>query len=174
VHDGELSLFFRAWAGLPVETLDGEAVANSSTGINTDTVSYAASLERIFSEVQRTLREQGRLVFSYANHEPEAWIGLFSALQAAGFHAVACVSVHAENETDFKKRGINACTDDLLLELSPSPFAGEAQAIGVEQADPFATEVARWFKQVGALQGEWKTAAARDLQTARRLVASNR
>lgn len=50
------------------------------------------------AEIFRVLRADDRLIFRYANHEPEVWVALFSAFQHSGFHAVGCVAVHAENE----------------------------------------------------------------------------
>ena len=170
VHYGELSSPFRAWAGLPMDALEGEAVSNPTTEINSDRHSYAASLERIFRESRRVLRGDGRLVFSYANHAPEAWVSLFSALQSAGFHAVACVVVHAENETDFKKRDVNSCTDDVLLELSPDPTGAQGQAFWTE-SDPFLRMVLDLFVRVGSLEPEWEAGAIERLRAVRRQAA---
>src|ERR1019366_3868226 len=63
----------------------------------------------------------GRLILSYANRQPEAWIDLFAALEVAGFFGVNYAIVHSENETDHAKRGIRACALDLMMELSPHP-----------------------------------------------------
>ncbi len=167
VHYGELSLLFRGWAGLPMEDLEGEAAANSVSGLNADDESYTGSLARVFEACHRALRSEGRLVFSYANHEPSAWVALFAALQRAGFTAVACVSVHSENETDFKKRGIRSCTDDLLLELSPAAFEGEAECFAPPASGTFMAAVTQLFLEVGALQGDWEDAARQALRQAR-------
>lgn len=165
VHYGELSLPFRAWADLPTASLDGEAAVNKTTGLNPEVGSYAESLERIFVSVRRALRENGRLIFSYANHEPEAWVELFDALQAARFHAVHCVLVHSENETDFKKRGVESCNEDLLMELSPLPIR-EQLSMSLE-AGPFMFEVASLFTRVGHLEGDWQAGALAALHAAR-------
>lgn len=172
VHYGELSLPFRAWAKLPLGDLAGEAVSNPTTEVNVDRKDYADSLERIFRATHTSLREGGRLIFSYANHAPEAWVSLFSALQRAGFHAVACVAVHAENETDFKKRNVNSCTDDVLLELSTSP-SGEPGLVLDDEQDPFLQSVMHLFSGVGALEGDWEAQAIQTLRDARALAGGS-
>jgi putative DNA methylase len=167
VHYGELSLFFRAWAGLPMEDLDGEAATNSTAGLNAENGSYATALQPVFEACHRALRSQGRLVFSYANHEPRAWVALFAALQHAGFAAVSCVSVHSENETDFKKRGIRSCTDDLLMELSPVPYDEPTQGTARPLDGPFMDAVAELFLQVGTLAEDWEEPSLQILRDAR-------
>ena len=163
VHYGELSLPFRSWAGLSTVPLSGEAATNRAVGVNPDRASYTASLEPVFRECHRLLRRGGRLVFSYANHDPEAWIALFSALQNVGFWAVACVSVHSENETDFKKRGVRSCTEDLLMELSPEPLGRDAVVLGGVEEIPFIGDVAAIFCSVGRLPDGWQTQALASL-----------
>lgn len=76
---------------------------------------------------KRVLTADGRLVFSYANREPAAWINLFAALKASGFHPIAYTILQSENELDpWRKKG-RACSLDLLLELSPAPVTPSAQ-----------------------------------------------
>ena len=167
VHYGELSLPFRAWAGLPMADLKGEAAKNSVTGLNPDRASYALSLERIFAASRRALRDDGRLVFSYANHDPEAWVALFTALQSANFSALACISVHSENETDFKKRDVKSCTEDLLLELSPVVSDEDGLVLGDVSQTPFMQDVALLFTRVGRLPEGWQLDAIDALRDAR-------
>jgi putative DNA methylase len=166
VHYGELSLLFRSWAGLEMKELEGEAATNAAVGLNADSDSYANSLFEVFDACHRALRPDGRLVFSYANHEPRAWVALFAALQRAGFFAVACVSVHSENETDFKKRGIRACTEDLILELSPRPRHSDVQLLSSDEG-PFMSAVSSLFSQVGSRRQSWWEEALQFLEQAR-------
>ena len=42
---------------------------------------YAENLLRIFSALRAALKPDGRLVFSYANREPAAWMALLDALE---------------------------------------------------------------------------------------------
>jgi hypothetical protein len=167
VHYGELSLLFRGWAGLSMDPLEGEAATNVAAGLNADGASYSSALSRVLAACHDALHRDGRLVFSYANHEPRAWVALFAALQRAGFSAVTCVSVHSENETDFKKRGVRSCTEDLLMELSTEPFAESGEMSGDVPDDLFILAVMRLFGQVGFLNDEWESAALRDLSAAR-------
>jgi putative DNA methylase len=172
VHYGELSLPFRAWAGLSQHDLEGEASTNHVTGVNPDGASYASALERIFTACHPLLRQGGRLVFSYANHEPAAWVSLFTALQGAGFSAVACVSVHSENETDFKKRDVAACNEDFLMELSPRALELPVRLIGDFGANPFMVAVASVFAQVGQLADGWQERALSSIRAARGELAA--
>ena len=159
VQYGELSQPLRAWAGLPLEDVAGDAVVNRATGQLTDTGSYGTLLASIFRESARLLRSDGHLIFSYANRDPNAWAELLDALQRAGLRTAGCAVVHSENETDHAKRGVRACTLDLLLDLvtlstkdveqhRPPHVAGdEGEFLGV---------VATYALQVGSLRGDWR------------------
>lgn len=160
VQYGELSQPLRAWAGLPLEDGGGDAVVNWATGQLTDAGSYGTLLASIFRESARLLRADGHLIFSYANRDPNAWVELFDALQRAGLRTAGCAVVHSENETDHAKRGVRACTLDLLLDLvtlstkdieqhRPPAVAGdEGEFLGV---------VAAYALRVGRLRGDWQS-----------------
>jgi putative DNA methylase len=163
VQYAELSMPLRAWADLSSADLVGEAVVNGATGQLVKDGDYEALLTSIFAENKRVLRIDGHLIFSYANRDPDAWVAVFNALQAAGFRAVGCEIVHSENETDLSKRGVRACSLDLLLDLVPA----EATVSGsVEQHQPSARDpgheadflrvVAKQFLQVGRLELGWQ------------------
>jgi adenine-specific DNA methylase len=168
VQYSELSLPFRAWSRMTTDSLVGEAVVNDATGQNSDHGAYRRILTRIFSEVRRCLKPNGHLILSYANREPEAWIDLFSAFQEARFRAVGCAVVHSENETDHAKRGVRACTLDLLMDLVP---AGETpveqwcdETNGGETAErEFLRLVQRAFLQVGNLPPDWESGFRKSL-----------
>lgn len=169
VQYGELSMFFRAWADLDVADLTGEATSSRTLGRNTAVGSYGKTLEQIFSECRRTLKPHGRLIFSYANSEPEAWVGLFSALQSAGFFAVSCVSVHSENETDFKKRDVKSHIEDLMMELSIVPDSAPGQALERDRLDPFMQAVVDLYIDVGNLPDGWQAGATKVVDGFRKL-----
>ncbi|MEU8419330.1 hypothetical protein AB0C15_00445 [Micromonospora sp. NPDC048835] len=168
VQYAELSGPLRAWARLANEkltneALTGEAVVNSTTGQLVDDGAYEALLGRIFKEARRTLRPDGHLIFSYANRSPRAWAAVFGALQTAGLRAVGCEMVHSENETDHAKRGVRACTLDLMLDLVPSgPSPVEqhrphpAPDIPLTDERRFLSVVADMFLQVGDLKDGWR------------------
>lgn len=161
VQYSELSLPFRAWAKLANGPLLGEAVVNAAVGQLTEDGAYEELLKRIFTEARRVLKPDGHLIFSYANRSPEAWTALLSALQAGGFRAVGCEIVHSENETDHSKRGVRACTLDLILDLvpqGPRPIEHHRPRVpntGVEAE--FLGIVAESFLKVGSLDGDWRT-----------------
>jgi adenine-specific DNA methylase len=158
VQYGELSQPLRAWAGLPAEDTAGDAVVNRAIGQLVAAGTYAALLTRIFRESRRVLQADGHLVFSYANRSPEAWVDLLNALQAAGFRAVGCEIVHSENETDHAKRGMRACTMDLLLDLVPVtslPVVQHWPTGGQGAEADFLRLVTRYVLQVGNLPADW-------------------
>ena len=119
VQYGELSLPLRAWAELSLDHLESEALVNQASGVNAENDGYRKLLAQIFSESRRTLKPHGHLIFSYANRDPGAWIDLLGALQDAGFHGCGYAIVHSENETDLAKRGVRACSLDLIIDVVP-------------------------------------------------------
>ncbi|WP_155369751.1 hypothetical protein [Catellatospora vulcania] len=177
VQYSELSRPFRAWANIvdgPLwhpqmddGHLSGEAVVNGALGQLTEDGAYGGLLQRIFTEVRRTLKPSGHLVFSYANRSPSAWVEVFNALQAAGFRASGCEIVHSENETDHAKRGVRACTLDLILDLVV------ADETPIEPHHPRTTEdsievtflriVADTFAKIGSLPTGWEKQFQADL-----------
>ncbi|MGH3849061.1 MAG: hypothetical protein ACRDRT_05060, partial [Pseudonocardiaceae bacterium] len=169
VQYSELSLPLRAWAGLSSQALVGEAVVNGATGQLAEDAAYGDLLARIFSESARVLKVDGHLVFSYANRSPAAWIELLRALDQANLRAVGCEIVHSENETDQAKRGVRACSLDLLLDLVPLGEQAMIQhqpkhEIGGAEAD-FLRTIARWFLRVGSLPTGWQEQVESELRT---------
>lgn len=116
----ELSLPFRAWANLKRSRLLGEAVAIPHCATLSGHRAYRGVLRRIFGELRRVLKPNGRLLFSYANREPAAWVNLFGALRESGFRPLGYTILHSENEGDHAKRDGRACNLDLILELVPA------------------------------------------------------
>jgi putative DNA methylase len=183
VHYGELSLPLQAWAGLVAPESAGDAVVNRATGQLVADGSYTSLLTSIFRESARLLRGDGHLIFSYANRDPKAWIQLFDALQGAGMRAAGCAVVQSENETDHAKRGVRACTLDLLLDLIP------VSTLPLLQHQPLPTEgpeqeflafVASYALRIGDLRTGWheefleKAATAAFLQPQRATAAAAR
>lgn len=169
VQYGELSLPLQAWAGLVPSEAAGDAVVNRATGQLVAEGSYTALLTSIFRESARLLRSDGHLVFSYANRDPYAWVQLFDALQGAGLRAAGCAVVHSENETDHAKRGVRACTLDLLLDLVPVSVLPLVQhqpppAEGPEQE--FLSLVASYALLIGDLRTGWQAEFLEEAATA--------
>jgi len=114
VRYGDLSALFRAWTDTAIDFRE-EAVAR-----NNGDSRYSEKLTSIFKECKRVLEPEGRMVISFANRDPEAWIDLFQSFIDADFSACGFGIVHSENETDHSKRSVNACTLDLMLDLVDS------------------------------------------------------
>lgn len=159
VQYGELSLPLRAWAQMATERQTGEAVANPATGSNMSYDAYESLLAAIFRESRRSLAEDGHVIFSYANRDPESWIALFRAIQTAGLRACGWAVVHSENETDHSKRNVRACTMDFLLDLVPTER--EVKQVWRPLSLPDTPEavflriVAEGFAQVGDAPDGW-------------------
>lgn len=167
VQYGELSLPLRAWAGLSLEELGGEALVKGA-GVAASAAGYEELLARIFSETRRTLRDDGHLVFSYANREPEAWAALFSALQTAGFRSVGYAVLHSENETDVAKRGVRACTLDFVMDLAPDSIRPVLHWKPTHEPETVEEEflelIGRAFLRIGDLSDAWRASFIEELR----------
>ena len=168
IQYGELSLPLRRWAELHVHDGKSDAAMSPGNGNRAGRESYRRLLTKLFTEMHRVLNTKGRLVFTYANREPSAWVGLFQALEDAGFHAIAYEIVHAENETGPWKSGVASCDLDVILELSPSPtqqdpYRPNVSGDGAEEE--FLITVGDQFLEVGCLADGWQERFRRKLST---------
>lgn len=159
VHYGELSLPLQAWAGLVQPQASGDAVVNRVTGQLMAKGSYTALLASIFRESARLLRDDGHLIFSYANRDPRAWVQLLEALQSAGLQAVGCTVVHSENETDHAKRNVRACALDLILDLVPVSkrrIERHHPVLGTSPEEEFLSIAISYVLSLGKLRDGWQ------------------
>jgi putative DNA methylase len=156
----ELSLPFRAWANLTRVRLLGEAVAIPHSTSLLGHRQYRGTLLRIFQELHRVLKTDGRLLFSYANREPAAWVNLFAALRASGFQPMGYSIVHSENESDHAKRKGRACNLDLILELAPAGAKvrerWRAKPLFETDEERFLMAVGDAFLQSGEMVNGWE------------------
>lgn len=143
-HD--LSLPLRAWARLTRSKLCGEAVAIPHSPRLSGHRAYRGILEKVFRELRRVLKPTGRLLFSYANREPGAWVNLFAALRSSGLQPLGYTIVESENEGDLAKRNGRACTLDLILELQPR---GQTAGNPFRPAPIFGTDEEAYLLAVG-------------------------
>jgi adenine-specific DNA methylase len=157
----ELSLPLRAWAGLGTTRLSGEAVAIPHSNALSNHREYRGVLTRIFKEMRRVLRPDGRLLFSYANREAAAWVNVFAALRAAGFRPVGYTILHSENEHDHLKRKGRSCHLDLILELVASgktPIRRwRPKSIFETDEERFLMAIGDAFLESGYLVNGWET-----------------
>lgn len=157
----ELSLPFRAWANLTRSRLLGEAVAIPHCVSLSGHKAYRGVLQKIFAELRRVLKPEGRLLFSYANREPAAWVNLFAALREAGFQPLGYTILHSENEGDHAKRNGRACNLDLILELVPDSTQTGAlwrpdQVFNTDE-ERYLIAVGEAFLESGTLINGWET-----------------
>jgi putative DNA methylase len=159
VQYSELSFPLRAWADHHMNRLEAEALVNQALEHNDRGDEYRLLLQRIFGEARRTMKDDGHLIFSYANRDPAAWVALFEALQGAELRAAAFTVLHSENETDLAKRGIRSCTMDLLMDLVPVSTRklqqwAPASLPNTSEGD-FLGLVGAQFLNVGSLRNGW-------------------
>lgn len=127
VQYGDLAAFFRVWLRqlLPEDVswhydLDTAAVDQHQNGNG----QYSAVLSTIFSECQRVLRPNGRLIFTFHHWNPQAWNALTIALQQSGFQLVNRYVVHAESPTSIHTANQNALLHDVILVLKSAENGG--------------------------------------------------
>lgn len=168
VQYSELSLPLKAWAGLPTHDGFEDAAINSVLGNGAKEGSYRRLLGRLLKEVHRVLLPEGRLIFSFANKEPAAWVALLGALQDTGFFSVGYQVVHSENETGFWKQGRATCDFDLLMELAPSEERRDRYVPRLRNDNDeslFLKAVGRQFMEIGFLPEGWEAPFRRHLST---------
>lgn len=121
VQYGELASLFLAWTkamGLAprcgVFKARSEAVPNRSrrSGLQ----AYQRKLQAIFSQCNRALRRDGKLVLTFHCTDLRAWWALGNSLYENGFRIGAIVAAETENGADHAKRGTRAFVSDLLVE----------------------------------------------------------
>lgn len=164
----ELSLPLRAWANLGRSRATGDAVAIPHSASLRGHQAYRKVLQRVFGEFRRVLRPGGRLLFSYANREPAAWVNLFSALKNAGFQPVGYTILHSENEADHAKRSGRSCALDMILELTPTSDATvevskPKQVFGTDE-EAYLLTVGDAFLRCAALSAGWETTLVESLK----------
>lgn len=100
IHYSELSDFFYAWLApvLKKEYSYFGQVDSSSAGEvqDKDPSTFSKSLEKVFSECNRTLKDGGLLIFSFHHSRAEAWSAIYTAIANAGFSIVSAPPVKAE------------------------------------------------------------------------------
>ncbi|MBL8763620.1 MAG: hypothetical protein JNM07_05065 [Phycisphaerae bacterium] len=126
VQYGELASLLLAWTvPFGIASTSGtfrrrdEAVPNRArrTGLS----AYQQRLRRIFSECERALAPDGRLVLTYHSTNLRAWWALATALRTAGFYINGLAVARTENASDHAKRGKSSFVHDLLIECTRTP-----------------------------------------------------
>ncbi|MDB5574942.1 MAG: hypothetical protein JWR80_118 [Bradyrhizobium sp.] len=165
----ELSLPFRAWAKLTRSRLMGEAVAIPHSARLSGHKAYRGALQRVFRELRRVLKSRGRLLFSYANREPAAWVNLFAALRSSGFRPLGYTIVHSENESDHAKRNGRACNLDLILELvlegAPTGPQWRPRPVFDNDEERYLIAVGEAFLKSGFLVNGWEAELVDELRS---------
>jgi putative DNA methylase len=162
VQYAELAGVFLAWARaskLVPRTaeldLTSEAVANSERGVEVER--YRQLLTAIFTETNRTIAVEGRMVLTFHNSDLRAWWALGRALSAAEFTVAALATIHSENEQDHAKRGKLAFTRDLVIECYPDSARDQTPGEPVlawSSSDPEARELLTAGRAMATMSAE--------------------
>jgi adenine-specific DNA methylase len=171
----ELSALFSSWAsvaglktGKPGALRGGDAFSNHHED-------YARMLTASFSEAKRALANDGRLILTFANRDPLAWLSLAKALKDSGFEVVGYSIVRAENEMDHVKRGTRACNMNLIVDSVPKSTAGTSRWKPRSTKRPSAEReflglVGNMLLNLGAQDEGWEARFVRELRTTRFLA----
>lgn len=122
VHYSELSNFFYAWLSKLVTSpyfenelvpTEREAVVNKGQGKGEE--DYTNLLSAVFRECHRTLKDTGKLIFTFHHTNPRAWWTIFQSIQQSGFRLVDSFPVHTEYRVNPHIRNKQALDMDLVL-----------------------------------------------------------
>ena len=124
VQYAELSDFYYVWLRLGLEdyyscfksTLspkNAEIVKNAKIG-KTDK-DYQDGLKTVFAEINRVLKEEGLLIFTFHHKQLRAWSSLIESLLDNGFYITAVYPVRAEMETSTQIRGKKSIEFDVIF-----------------------------------------------------------
>ena len=177
VQYSELSLPLRAWALLSEDDLDGRGPGQPDERPELRGGRLRGSARRGSSaRARRALRVDGHLIFSYANREPDAWIGALRRAAGRRLPRGGCELVHSENETDYAKRDVRACTLDLIIDVVPvGPALVEQwwpRELPETDEGAFLEVVAETFMELGELESGWEEAFSSRLQASPFLCSS--
>ncbi len=128
VQYGDLSEFFRVWLSemLPDQAdwrydIRDAAVASNGNGKSNW---YADTMTRIWATCRRSLKTDGRLIFTFHHWKPAAWAELTISLKRAGFELVNAYAVHSENPISVHIRDLKALSHDAILVLKARTDGG--------------------------------------------------
>lgn len=160
VQYAELASLFRSWDGQRVGRLDGDVTAARSGG-PAELARFEQALADVFAECRRVVTDDGHLLLSFANREPQAWVALCAALQSTGWHAAGFDVVHSENETDHAKAGRRACSLDVLVDLVTEPVPAEVRhrpnRVPQTAEEKYCFALGEHILRIGELAGNWRS-----------------
>jgi putative DNA methylase len=120
----ELIDFFHVWIS---STKFGKEIGfNTSTSPKVEEVivntvqqktfdDYSHGLTQIFLEGNRTLKDEGYLMFTFHDNSLDGWISVIKSLVAANFEIVAAYPIHSETRTGAHTSAKNSIAFDIFL-----------------------------------------------------------
>lgn len=92
---------------------DKEIIVN---GIRNKTYSdYENGLANVFNEMNRVLKSDGLLIFSFHDRSIDSWISIINSIFKSGFYLVKSYPVHAETRTGAHTSNKNSIALDIML-----------------------------------------------------------
>lgn len=137
IHYSELSNFFYIWLASLIEhpsftrehvPTTEEAIVNN--GMNKGEQEYQHLLMSVFKESGRTLKKEGKLIFTFHHTKWRAWWTVLNAILESGFRVVDSFPVLSEYKVNPHIRNKQSLDMDLVLvcQKQTFPFASLSQA----------------------------------------------
>jgi adenine-specific DNA methylase len=167
----ELSDFFLPWMQLlGLAPADGEGIAGfeenlAAKGRDEAAVEeYASSLSGSFREISRTLKPEGRLVFTYQHQVAGAWHALATAISAAGLRPIQVFPLLGDGSTGSHNHQGTSKWDAVFVLVKDDPRENTAP---LELSEGEMTQVSEhydyWSERLSRMtEGEFRLADKRN------------
>lgn len=155
IHYSELSDFFYAWLS-PMLKLDYPFFVPNTSGREnevqqTDATKFSKRLGHVFSECNRILKPNGKLVFSFHHSRAEGWIAIANAIKQAGFFVNECFPVHAELMASAPKAGAKEPISLDAIIVCGKQHATTTEELSIKCAQSCICEMKAYEKQLSKL-----------------------
>jgi adenine-specific DNA methylase len=157
----ELGHFFTSWLA-KFKLVDARHVERFPVGqlaalsrSNQDSEKFAKELTKVFHELSRVLKTDGRLVFTYQNLDGQGWTAIGHALAQSGFKPVSVFPLYGENASRLHKRTQSISWDCVMVCIpTASPISWKLKEIDVEKGLKFSQQWAEKIESAGLPFGD--------------------
>lgn len=143
VHYSQLADFFYYWLNQTLEISPSETTRSPREVQDTNPGKFTAKLTSVFAEIERVLRPEGLLIFTYHHSRHEGWTALHRAIRHSGFVCCQSYPIKAEMSVAMPlKQAKSPIHLDLIMVCRR-----ETERKNLQQADPAIAEAVRSAKQ---------------------------
>ncbi len=164
---GQLAMPYREWLRAHTDREREPSQASEALEAQPNVAQYSELLASILSESRRVVRDEGRVILTFANRRVRTWWALLEAVAASGLYPLAYTIVRSENPADYGKRGVRACQASLALELAPTrPDPGVQHRATESDGGPemeALVAIGESFLMIGHQGADWKNWLAAQL-----------